>query len=163
VGHYLTELAVASGAEVTAVSASADRGSRLREFGATTVTDVAGAEGWFDVAMESVGGPSLAAARRKVRPAGLILWFGQASMTPPTLDFFEWVDGTVGARIEQFAYSPADRPDRDDLALLVRLVRDGRLHPEIGSVLPWDRTADVIGDIRGRRVRGNAVLTLSAG
>src|SRR5579871_2175091 len=40
VGHYVTELAVASGAEVTAVSASPERGARLAALGATIVTDL---------------------------------------------------------------------------------------------------------------------------
>ena len=161
VGHYVTELTVAGGAEVTAVSATAERGARLREFGARTITDVADAEGWFDVAMESVGGPSFAAARAKVRPAGLFIWFGQASRQPVTLDFFAWVDGTVGAPIRQFDYTRSDRADGEDLAALVGLVQHRRLHPEIGAVRPWDATADVIDDIRGRRLRGNAVLTLT--
>ena len=161
VGHYVTELAVAAGAEVTAVTATAERGARLREFGARTVTDVPDAEGWFDVAMESVGGASFAAARAKVRPTGLFIWFGQASRQPVTLDFFAWVDGTVGAPIRQFDYTRSDRADGEDLAALVGLVQHGRLHPEIGAVRPWDATADVIDDIRGRRLRGNAVLTLT--
>jgi NADPH2:quinone reductase len=38
---------------------------------------------------------------------------------------------------------------------------DGRLHPEIGALLPWDRTPDVIDAIRRRSLRGNAVLTLN--
>ncbi|MFD7168705.1 hypothetical protein [Streptomyces violascens] len=48
-----------------------------------------------------------------------------------------------------------------DLATLVRLVEAGRLHPEIGSVRDWSRTAEVIADLRARKVHGNAVLTLS--
>ncbi|WP_405938350.1 hypothetical protein OG338_18455 [Streptomyces sp. NBC_00726] len=36
----------------------------------------------------------------------------------------------------------------------------GRLHPEIGSVRDWSRTGDAVADIRARRVRGNAVLTV---
>ncbi len=161
VGHYVVELAAAAGAEVVAVSAAAERGARLREFGAVTVTDVADTTGWFDVAMESVGGDTLALVRRKVRPQGKVIWFGQASRQPVTLDFFDWVDGTAGAPIVQFDYTRSDRTDSADLATLVRLVAAGRLHPEIGSVLPWDRTAEVIEDIRNRRLRGNAVLTLS--
>jgi NADPH:quinone reductase-like Zn-dependent oxidoreductase len=161
VGHYLTELAVAAGAQVTAVSATVDRGVRLRELGARTVTDLDDLTGPFDVAMESVGGAGFAAVRRLVRPDGLILWFGQASRTPITLDFFDWIGDTVGARIEQFDYTRGDRSDGADLATLVRLVADGRLHPEIGALRPWLETADVVADIRGRRLRGNAVLTIT--
>lgn len=157
VGHYLVELAV--GADVTAVTATPLRGARLRELGAGTVSDPADAEGWFDVAMESVGGASFAATRHKVRPDGLLIWFGQASGQPITVDFFDWVDDSVGATITQFSYAEGD--DAADLAALVRLVATDRLHPEIGSVAPWDRTAQALDDIRARRLRGNAVLTLT--
>jgi len=50
VGHYVTELAVAAGADVTAVAASSSRGARLAEFGATVVADPADAPGRYDVA-----------------------------------------------------------------------------------------------------------------
>ena len=51
--------------------------------------------------------------------------------------------------------------NRGDLATLVRLTAAGRLHPEIGVLLPWEHTPDVIDAIRQRRLRGNAVLTLN--
>lgn len=161
VGHYLVELATAAGAEVTAISATAERGTRLRELGATVVHDVSQVEGWFDVTMESVGGSSFVEARRKTDPAGMVIWFGQASLQPVTLDFFDWVQGTVGARIEPFHYDHSDRPNSDDLATLVRLVNEDRLHPEIGTLLPWEGTPQVIDDIRARQLRGNAVLEVT--
>ena len=161
VGHYVTELAVASGAEVTAVSASLERGAKLAALGATVVTDPADAPGRYDIVMESVGGRSLAAARRKARTGGIVLWFGQASRTPATIDFFDWIDGTAGAPVVAFHYQRPDFASDSDLATLVRLVAAGRLHPEVGTLLPWDRTPDVVDAIRGRRQRGNAVLTLN--
>jgi NADPH:quinone reductase-like Zn-dependent oxidoreductase len=42
---------------------------------------------------------------------------------------------------------------------LVRLVDRGRLHPEIGRVVDWSQTAEVLVDLRERRIRGKAVLT----
>jgi NADPH2:quinone reductase len=161
VGHYVVELAVAAGADVTAVSATTERGARLREFGARTVSDVADAAGWFDVALESVGGASFTATRAKVRPEGVVIWFGQAGGTPITVDFFDWIDGTVGSRIEPFNYVLSDRSDGEDLATLVALVEQGRLHPEIGSTKPWTHTPQIIDDIRGRALRGNAVLAVA--
>jgi NADPH:quinone reductase-like Zn-dependent oxidoreductase len=161
VGHYVTELAIASGAEVTAVSASHERGAKLAALGATVVAGPADAPGRYDVVMESVGGQSLAAARRKARTSGIVLWFGQASRTPATIDFFDWIDGTAGAPIVAFHYERGDFADRGDLATLVRLTATGRLHPEIGALLPWEHTPDVIDAIRQRRLRGNAVLTLN--
>jgi NADPH:quinone reductase len=161
VGHYVTELAMASGAEVTAVSATPERGAKLAALGASVVTDPAAAPGRYDIVLESVGGQSLAAARRKARTDGIVLWFGQASRTPATVDFFDWVDGTAGAPIVAFHYQRPDFARDGDLATLVRLAADGRLHPEIGALLPWDRTPEVIDAIRRRRLRGNAVLTLN--
>lgn len=162
VGHYLVELATAAGAEVTAISATAERGTRLSEFGATVLNEVSHVEGWFDVTMESVGGSSFVEARRRTDPAGMVIWFGQASQQPVTLDFFDWVQGTVGARIEPFHYEHSDRPNSDDLATLVRLVNEDRLHPEIGALRSWEGTPQVIDDIRARRLRGNAVLEVTS-
>jgi NADPH:quinone reductase-like Zn-dependent oxidoreductase len=161
VGHYVTELAIASGAQVTAVSASQERGAKLSVLGATVVHDPADAPGRYDIVMESVGGQSLAAARRKARTSGIVLWFGQASRTPATIDFFDWIDGTAGAPVVAFHYQRCDFAEDGDLATLVRLTATGRLHPEIGALLSWEHTPDVIDAIRQRRLRGNAVLTLN--
>jgi NADPH2:quinone reductase len=161
VGHYVTELAIASGAEVVAVTATAERGARLRELGAHTVTDVEDAPGWYDVAMESVGGSSFSSARSRVRPEGELLWFGQAGKEPIKVDFFEWIQGTVGAAITPFDHARSDRGDAADLAMLVRLVAEGRLHPEIGTIGSWEETAARLDDLRRRQLVGNAVLRVT--
>ncbi|MDJ0396475.1 zinc-binding dehydrogenase [Rhodococcus sp. G-MC3] len=158
VGHYVVELATGAGAHVTAVSATVDRGARLREYGATTVTSVHDAMGWFDVTMESVGGDSFVEARRRTHPTGTVIWFGQASLKPVTFDFFDWIGGTVGAPIEPFSYEISSHTNGEDLATLLRLISDDRLHPEIGALLPWQDTQLVIEDLRARKLRGNAVL-----
>lgn len=51
-------------------------------------------------------------------------------------------------------------PYGEDLTILVRLVAAGRLHPEIGRVADWADTAATLTDLRQRRIRGNAVLTV---
>ncbi|MFJ3529174.1 MULTISPECIES: zinc-binding dehydrogenase [unclassified Streptomyces] len=161
VGHYVTELAASSGAAVTAVSSTPERGAQLLELGAAgIVTSPADARGPYDVVLESVGGASLPAALARLAPGGLLVWFGQASRTPVTLDFFDFFNGPAQARIAHFDYTRADTTYAAELATLIRLVAGGRLHPEIGTVRDWSRTAEVIEDIRGRRVRGNAVLTV---
>ncbi|MEW2584891.1 zinc-binding dehydrogenase [Streptomyces virginiae] len=156
VGHYLTELAVGAGAELTAVTATPERGERLVELGAHVVHGVAAAEGPFDVVLESTGGPDLPVALSKVRPGGTLVWFGQASRTPATLDFFRLLDGPERVTIRHFHYAGA--PYGPDLAALVRLVERGRLHPEIGSVSGWAEAAGTLVDLRERRIRGKAVL-----
>ncbi|MBW1596845.1 zinc-binding dehydrogenase [Streptomyces sp. JJ38] len=156
VGHYVTELAVAAGAEVTAVTATPARGERLVELGAAVVHEVAEARGPFDVVLESTGGPELAAAVMKVRPGGLLVWFGQASRTPVTLDFFGLLGGPEGVTIRHFHYAGA--PYGPDLAALARCVERGRLHPEIGRIAAWSEAAETLVDLRERRIRGKAVL-----
>ncbi len=161
VGHYVTELAAASGADLTVVTATPERGRRLADLGAAEVVhEVAAAQGPFDVVLESTGGPELPTALSKARPGGLLIWFGQASRTPVSLDFFDLLGGPAGVTIQHFHYAGA--PYGPDLAALVRLVEQGRLHPEIGRVADWDQTADVLVDLRERRVRGKAVLTTGA-
>ncbi|MEU1672159.1 zinc-binding dehydrogenase [Streptomyces roseifaciens] len=161
VGHYVTELAVGAGAELTAVTATPERGERLAALGAEVVHDVAAARGPFDVVLESTAGPDLPLALAKVRPGGTLVWFGQASRTPVTLDFFELLSGPERVTIRHFHYAGA--PYGSDLAALVRLVEQGRLHPEIGRTADWAETAGTLVDLRERRIRGKAVLLTGEG
>ncbi len=160
VGHYVTELAAGAGAEVTAVTASAERGQRLTALGAAAVIyDVADAAGPFDIALESTGGKNLALALDRLAGQGTLIWFGQASRTPATLSFFDIRDGPQTVTIRSFAYWDFPIPYGDDLAVLVRLTANGRLHPEIGRLADWSATAATLNDLYHRRIRGNAVLT----
>jgi NADPH:quinone reductase-like Zn-dependent oxidoreductase len=163
VGHYFTELAANAGAEVTAITATAQRGSRLAELGAAAVRrSVTDADGPYDLVLESAGGDSFARALEQLAPHGTLIWFGQASREPVTVNFFDLTyGGASSATIRHFAYTDFPEAYGADLAVLVRLVAAGRLHPEIGRVADWADTASVITDLRERRIRGNAVLTLS--
>ncbi|WCN05331.1 zinc-binding dehydrogenase [Streptomyces sp. M92] len=156
VGHFVAELAVGAGAELTAVTATPTRGARLSELGADVVHEVAAAHGPFDAVLESTGGPDLAIALSKVRPGGTLVWFGQASRTPVCLDFFQLLRGPERVTIQHFHYAGA--PYGSDLAALVRLVEQDRLHPEIDRIADWGKTAETLVDLRERRIRGKAVL-----
>lgn len=71
VGHYVAELAANSGAEVTAVTSSAQRGERLTSLGAASVIhDTADAVGPFDLALESIGGKNLPLALDRLAHRG---------------------------------------------------------------------------------------------
>jgi NADPH:quinone reductase-like Zn-dependent oxidoreductase len=65
-----------------------------------------------------------------------------------------------GVRIEVFSYHYTPAARDDDLATLVRLVADDRLHIEIGREAPWEQTSQVLADLRDRTIRGKAVLTV---
>lgn len=91
VGHYLTELAAATGASVTAVSSSPERAERLLALGATDVVqNLDDATGPYDVAFESVGGSSLPQTLKLLAKDGRLIWLGQASRMPSQLDFFDF-------------------------------------------------------------------------
>jgi NADPH:quinone reductase len=162
VGHYLVELAARAGAEVTAIVSAADRGSRLTDLGARAVLGhVTAAEGPFDLVMESVGGDVFRRALARLAPGGTLIWFGQASREPVTLSFFDVLYHQPSATIRHFSY--ADPPPYGaDLTALVLLVATGRLHPEVGRVADWADTAATLIDLRDRRIRGNAVLTVNS-
>ena len=77
VGHYVTELASAAGASVTAVSASSQRAERLLALGAADVVQTLDdARGPYDVAFESVGGSSLPQALKLLAKGGRLIWLG---------------------------------------------------------------------------------------
>jgi NADPH:quinone reductase-like Zn-dependent oxidoreductase len=162
VGHFVVELAAAQGALVTAISSSPERGERLRALGAVDiVSDVEAAEGPFELVLESVGGRSLEGALARLAPRGTLIWFGQASREPAALDFFTAARAAPFATIVPFIYWRSDASDADDLATLVRLVAGGHLHPEIGVTADWRETPAVLEALAERRIRGNAVLTVS--
>lgn len=161
VGHYFAELALLAAANLTAVVGTPQRGNTLRELGARAITDIAQAGPGFDVGMDSVGGESLAQVRRRVDPRGSIIWFGQASREPATVDFFDWVNGSAAAPITQFHYETSDRPLWRDLATLVDLAGNGILHPVLDCIRPAAQAATAIEDLRERRVLGNLVLKWS--
>jgi NADPH:quinone reductase-like Zn-dependent oxidoreductase len=161
VGHYVTELAANAGADVTAITATPERGSRLLELGAAVVArKVTDTDGPFDIVLESAGGASMEQGLDRLRPGGTMIWFGQASREPATSDFFRLLYGATSATIRHFSYADFADPYGPDLAVLVRLVAAGDLHPEIGRLADWADTATTLTDLRERRIRGNAVLTI---
>jgi NADPH2:quinone reductase len=163
VGHYVVELAAAGGAHVTALSASPERGKRLLALGARTVQpQVPPDQPEYDVVMESVGGETLRHGLSRLRPGGLLLWFGQAGRKPASVDFFDFFDGPVQATVQHFDYTYGRSGYGEDLATLVDLVATGRLHPELGLVRDWTETPSAIEALRARQVRGNVVLVVGS-
>jgi NADPH:quinone reductase-like Zn-dependent oxidoreductase len=155
VGHYFTELATGADGQVTAVT---QRGHRLAKLGAKLVKNVTDAQGPFDVVLESVGGDVFGTALTRLAKGGQLIWFGEASRQPVTIDFFALLTGPARATITHFAY---DHPPYDeDLAALVDLVQTGRLHPEIGFQKDWADAAEAITRLKARDITGNAVLTI---
>ncbi|GAB2512528.1 zinc-binding dehydrogenase [Nocardia heshunensis] len=164
VGHYVVELAAGAGARVTAVASGARAGEQLRLLGAhEVVTSAEQATGPFDVVMESVGGQEFSHAAARLTPGGTIVWFGQASRQPVTLDFFSFLTAGTGFTLRHFAHFVSDRTDAEDLAALVELTATGRLHPQIGHIGDWADTVSILDDLMARKISGKAVLRVACG
>ncbi|MFD9665068.1 zinc-binding dehydrogenase [Rhodococcus sp. NPDC059968] len=162
VGQFVVQLAVAEGAQVTAVAAESAPWQHLPALGARVTHDVTALDnGSFDIVLESVGGPLGSTAAKKLAHDGLFLWFGQASAQPLTLDFFSLLEGGRSLTLHHFVYFAADtHQDARDLTALLELAEQGNLRAEIGHRDDWSRTATLLDEMAHGRLRGKAVLTI---
>jgi NADPH2:quinone reductase len=163
VGRFAVQLARRGGAHVTAVAASRERAEGLAELGADDVIHELTPEGeGFDVILESVGGPSLAAALERVAPAGIVIAFGISSGEPTTFNVAGFYNRR-GARL--YGLRVFDELDRHksavrDLRFLAEEVAAGRLDPQITLRRSWRDAGEALEALLERRVRGKAVLTV---
>jgi NADPH:quinone reductase-like Zn-dependent oxidoreductase len=162
VGNLAVQLAVRAGARVTGVVGSRDRGALVKSLGAHEAVDgIDQAEGTFPLILESVGGASLAAAIKKLAPRGVVVIFGNSSGEPTTISFRDFSTAN-NARIQAF-HSFASGPEEEfapDLALLVSLVAQGSLEPQIGAKRSWRDLDKTLEELRERRIAGKAVFRI---
>ncbi|MGA8550833.1 MAG: zinc-binding dehydrogenase [Stellaceae bacterium] len=157
VGHMAVQIAARSGAHVTAIVGSPERGRHLR--GADQIVDgIDQAEGRFGLILEAAGGASLAAAIARVEAGGTIVIFGNSSGEPTALSFRDFAEHP-NARIQSFSYFTSEPEDRfaPDLALLAGLVGDGSLKPALVES-SWRDLARIGPQLRDRRIAGKAVF-----
>jgi NADPH:quinone reductase-like Zn-dependent oxidoreductase len=156
-GNLQAQLAIASGADVTAV-VPPGRPTELASSGVTVVGDASAAEGQFELAADWVGGDSLAAVIGKIAPGGtVVLGSGNAERTP--INVYDFI-GHEGARIVAYLSYAHPEPPGPDLDRLGRLVAQGALRPPVGHVAPWGEVASVLGELAARRITGKAILRL---
>ena len=160
VGTLAIQIAARSGAQVTAVIGRPERATGLLALGAAEVVQgIDNAQGRFALILESAGGASLAKAIQLVEPRGTIVVYGNSSTEPTAITFANF-RGAPNARIQSFSYFTSEAEDRfaPDLALLVSLIADGALKPQIGVERNWRDILQVAELLRDRRVAGKAVL-----
>ena len=161
VGNLAVQLAVRSGARVTAIVGNADRAAVLDGTGAAEIVhDIAAAEGQFALILESVGGASLKAAIERIEPKGTIVVYGISSGEPTSLSFRD-LAAHPNARIQGFSYFTSEPEERfgPDLALLAGLVADGSLKPRIAE-FGWRDLVAAGTRLRDRRIPGKAVFRI---
>ena len=123
------------------------------------VQGIDNAQGRFGLILESAGGASLARAIQLVEAKGTVVVYGNSSGEPTTISFADF-RGAQNSRVQSFHYFTSEAEDRfaPDLALLVSLIADGSLKPQIGVERSWRDIAEVAEQLRDRRVSGKAVL-----
>jgi NADPH:quinone reductase len=160
VGMIAVQLAAVSGARVTAVVGRSERAAGLKELGADEVVqDIADVQGRFALILESAGGASLAHAIKLMEARGTVVVYGNSSGEPTTIAFADFRPAP-NSRVQSFSYFYSESEDRfaPDLALLVSLIADGSLQPQIGVERSWREFAAVAEQLRDRRVAGKAVF-----
>ena len=165
VGMLAVQIAAHSGARVTAVVGRPERAAGLMELGAAEVVQgIENAQGRFALILESAGGASLAKAIQLVEAKGTVVVYGNSSGEPTMISFADF-RGAPNSRVQSFSYFYSEAEERfaPDLALLVSLIADGSLKPQIGVERSWRDIAQVAEQLRDRQVAGKAVLLVDAG
>lgn len=158
VGRFAVQIARLGGAHVTGIARDDGRAAGLRELGAdAVVSGIEEAQGRFDLILESVGGGSLTRAFGLLAPGGDLVSFGGSCGRPGTYDPRALFNQSPGARVH--AYQVFEVPGAAaDLALLLELVRTGRLDPQVERVAGWEEAGAVLEALRDRRINGKGVL-----
>lgn len=161
VGRFAVQLGHLAGARVTALVRRSETADALFALGAEQVaTDVAQPEGaGFDLAVEGVGGPVLAAALQALAPGGTLISFAQTADEPTS--FATRTLYGKGVRIRGLLVFPETRA-RDGagplLERLVALVAAGRLDTQIRDVLSWREALAAVQRLLAGAVDGKLVL-----
>ena len=159
VGNLAVQLANRSGARVTAIVGRRERAGVLDGLGtAEIVTDIADAQGRFDLILESAGGASLSAAIDRIAAKGTIVVYGNSSGEPAPFTFRDFAEHQ-NARIQAFHYFTSESEERfgSDLGLLAGLIADGSLKPRIVEH-GWQELSRIGPLLRDRQIGGKAIF-----
>jgi len=161
VGRLAVQLARRAGAEVVAV-ARPSHAVELERLGASHVVASPAECEQAHLVLESVGGPSLAAALELVAPDGVVVSFGSSSEQPSAVPPF-WFGGHAAARLEGFVVftEAARRPAGPALSELAELVARGELDPGVGEEVTWTQAPALVEALLARRLAGKGVLRVA--
>lgn len=165
VGRFAIQLASHGGAHVTAVVSRPERSKTVEALGCADEIIVGDLpdHGGYDVILESVGGPSLAAAFGLVAPGGTIVSYGNSSGAPSTFDVTPFYRRGGSHLYGLYVFDEVQRHNSGvrDLTELARAAASDRLDTGVSLVLDWADAATAMKALMDREVDGKAVLTLS--
>ncbi len=159
VGQFAVQLAVLSGARVTAQVSSHEREAEANELGAHQVVTSLNntAPGPFHLVLDGVGGPQLKQAiHLMTREAIVVLYGGPGG--PTELRLGDFYASAWNGRLVGFVSDLPEETIGEDIGILANLVAAGRLLPRIGWQGSWISTPDAFEALAKRSFRGKAVL-----
>jgi NADPH2:quinone reductase len=156
VGHFAVQIAAHAGAHVIASVGSPGRGDDLTNAGANEIViGLDSIDEPLDIVLDNVGGSTLTGAWDLLALGGSLQSIGWSSSEPATFRPY----ATVGPpkSLTSFLISA---PVGDDLATLVTLLEAGQLTVDIGWQGSWNDIDQAADAMRGRTLRGKAVLEI---
>jgi NADPH:quinone reductase len=157
VGRFAVQLGAAAGAHVIASVGSAARGEGLAELGAAeVVVGLEGVEPGLHGVLDNVGGPQLARAFTLLAVGGSVQSIGATSGEPTVFEPY----ATVGELRSLQSFMMGGQLG-GDLAVLLGMLAEGRLDPQIGRRGDWKDVASAVEALFARRIAGKAVLDVS--
>jgi NADPH:quinone reductase-like Zn-dependent oxidoreductase len=164
VGHLAVQLAREANAAVTGQAGSEERAAAVREAGAEALVhpgDGSPVDGEFDVVLDSIGGPALAALVEATAVKGRMVVYGNSA------------DAESGFRIERlynkgitmygfrvFTSVPPEQAVKD-MANLAEQAAAGRLQVHVQATAPLAEALPLTRDLYARKVTGKVVITRS--
>ncbi len=163
VGTYAVQIAKSLGAEVTGVCSTRNV-ELVRSLGADRVVDYkkedfTTASERYDVIIDNVGNRSALDLRRALKPNGTVVIVGAPKDGPWIGTFWGVIRGLALSWFvdEKFVFFVA-RLTPDDLNVLARLARDGKLTSVIDRSFPLEETSKAIEYLAGWHARGKVVV-----
>ncbi|MCZ3387686.1 MAG: NAD(P)-dependent alcohol dehydrogenase [Actinomycetia bacterium] len=164
VGIYAVQIAVAMGAEVTAIC-SGRNADMVRSLGASSVVDyttedVVATSERYDLIIDIISNRSIADFRKVLTERGRYVLVGAASSG-------KWFG--MGRQLQVVLTSPFVRQTlkpmlanrkQEDLATIVDMVEAGQVTPVIDTVYPFEQAADAIAHVQKGHARGKVVVAI---
>ena len=173
VGLTAIEIGKLIGARVIASARGPDRLAVAQRAGADVLIDSEApdlkealrAEGGVDVVYDAVGGPAFDAALRACKPEGRLLAIGFASGEVPQIPANLLLVKNLTVSGFWFGGFEAHAPARVAASLneLLRWRAEGRIHPHVSHVLPFEAVPEGLALLRDRKATGKVVIKVGPG
>ena len=164
VGHLAVQLAREANAAVTGQAGSEERAAAVREAGAEALVhpgDGSPVDGEFDVVLDSIGGPALAALVEATAVKGRMVVYGNSADAESSFRIERLYNKGItmyGFRV--FTSVPPEQAVKD-MANLAEQAAAGRLQVHVQATAPLAEALPLIRDLYARKVTGKVVITRS--